>query len=287
LPKGTLSIPSGITFAGGSHNLTLGHLTGSGVLSLTGTLTVGGLNQDINFSGTFEGKVNVFKEGSGMWKFSKALPANEYVFKGGEIRLNNDKLETSLFGTATATVQGKAQLTGLGTVGNIRFMENAVLQPGNLSTARHYGAITSTGFLYLYPGTKLNLQIFSNAGNQYSRSFLTVKGELQLNGEINIGLGDGFVPSEGDSFSMWTAGSVSGTPSAINLPALPSGLGWDTSELLTKTGTLRVVKKTTAIQSVSAGSNNDGKIYDLNGNQVKTPLKKGIYIKNGRKVVIK
>jgi chaperone required for assembly of F1-ATPase len=86
---------------------------------------------------------------------------------------------------------------------------------------------------------------------------------------------------------MWTAASFSGTPSAINLPALPSGLGWDTSELLTKTGTLRVVKKTTAIQSVSAGSNNDGKIYDLNGNQVKTPLKKGIYIKNGRKVVIK
>ena len=287
LPKATLNILSGITFVGGSHNLTLGHLTGSGVLSLTGTLTVGGLNQDINYNGTFEGKVNVFKEGSGMWKFSKALPANEYVFKGGEIRLNNDKLETSLFGTATATVQGKAQLTGLGTVGNIRFMENAVLQPGNLSTARHYGAIVSTGFLYLYPGTKLNLQIFSNAGNQYSRSFLTVKGELQLNGEINIGLGDGFVPSEGDSFSMWTAGSVSGTPSAINLPALPSGLGWDTSELLTKTGTLRVVKKTTAIQSVSAGSNNDGKIYDLNGNQVKTPLKKGIYIKNGRKVVIK
>ena len=287
MPKATLNIPSGITFTGGSHNLTLGNLTGSGVLSLTGTLTVGGLNQDINFSGTFAGKVNVFKEGSGMWKFSKAQPANEYVFKGGEIRLNNDKLETSLFGTATATVQGKAQLTGLGTVGNIRFMENSVLQPGNLSTARHYGAITSTGFLYMYPGTKLNLQIFSNAGNQYSRSFLTVSGELQLNGEINIELGDGFVPSEGDSFSMWTAASFSGTPSAINLPALPSGLGWDTSELLTNTGTLRVVKKTTAIQSVSAGSNSDGKIYDLNGNQVKTPLKKGIYIKNGRKVVIK
>lgn len=287
LPKATLNIPSGITFTGGSRSLTLGNLTGSGVLSLTGTLTVGGLNQDINFNGTFEGKVNVFKEGSGMWKFSKALPANEYVFKDGEIRLNNEKLQTSLFGTATATVQGKAQLTGLGTVGNIRFMENSVLQPGNLSTERHYGAITSTGFMYMYPGTKLNLQIFSNAGNQYSRSFLTVSGELQLNGEINIELGDGFVPSEGDSFSMWTAGSVSGTPSAINLPALPSGLGWDTSELLTKTGTLRVVKKTTAILSVSAGSNSDGKIYDLNGNQVKTPLKKGIYIKNGRKVVIK
>lgn len=287
MPKATLSIPSGITFAGGSHNLTLGNLRGSGVLSLTGTLTVGGLNQDITFNGTFDGKVNVFKEGSGMWKFSKALPANEYVFKDGEIRLNNEKLQTSLFGTATATVQGKAQLTGLGTVGNIRFMENSVLQPGNLSTERHYGAITSTGFMYMYPGTKLNLQIFSNAGNQYSRSFLTVSGELQLNGEINIELGDGFVPSEGDSFSMWTAGSVSGTPSAINLPVLPSGLGWDTSELLTKTGTLRVVKKTTAIQSVSASSNSDGKIYDLNGNQVKTPLKKGIYIKNGRKVVIK
>lgn len=287
LPKATLNISSGVTFTGGTRNLILGSLAGSGVLSLTGNLTVGGNNKDVSFSGTFEGKVNVFKDGDGSWTFSKALAANEYTFRGGDIRLNNTKLTTSLFGSAVASVQDNATLTGQGTVGNIRFNSGGVLQPGNFSSSRRYGSITTTGFLNMYNGSKLNLIIFSNTGNPYSRSWLVVGGNFDFNGELNIELGEGFVPQIGDEFVMWTAGSFSGTPSAIHLPALPSGLYWDTSDLLTKSGTLRVIDEATAIQSVTFGGKNDGKVYDLNGNRMQTPLKKGIYIKNGRKVVIK
>lgn len=287
LPKATLNISSGVTFTGGTRNLILGSLAGSGVLSLTGNLTVGGNNKDVSFNGTFEGKVNVFKDGDGSWTFSKALAANEYTFRGGEIRLNNTKLTTSLFGSAVASVQDNATLTGQGTVGNIRFNSGGVLQPGNFSSSRRYGSITTTGFLNMYNGSKLNLIIFSNTGNPYSRSWLVVGGNFDFNGELNIELGEGFVPQIGDEFVMWTAGSFSGAPSAIHLPALPSGLYWDTSDLLTKSGTLRVIDEATAIQSVTFGGKNDGKVYDLNGNRMQTPLKKGIYIKNGRKVVIK
>lgn len=287
LPKATLNISSGVTFTGGTRNLILGSLAGSGVLSLTGNLTVGGNNKDVSFNGSFEGKVNVFKDGDGSWTFSKALAANEYTFRGGEIRLNNTKLTTSLFGSAVASVQDNATLTGQGTVGNIRFNSGGVLQPGNFSSSRRYGSITTTGFLNMYNGSKLNLIIFSNTGNPYSRSWLVVGGNFDFNGELNIELGEGFVPQIGDEFVMWTAGSFSGTPSAIHLPALPSGLYWDTSDLLTKSGTLRVIDEATAIQSVTFGGKNDGKVYDLNGNRMQTPLKKGIYIKNGRKVVIK
>ena len=287
LPKATLNISSGTTFTGGSRNLTLGNLAGSGVLSLTGYLTVGGINKDVSFSGTFDGKVTVFKDGDGAWTFSKVLAANEYTFRGGEIRLNNTKVTTSLFGSAVASVQDKAMMVGQGTVGNIRFNSGGVLQPGDYTSSRRYGSIKTTGFLYMYEGSKLNLVIYSNTGNQYSRSWLVVGGNFDFNGELNIELGEGFVPQIGDEFVMWTAGSFSGTPSAIHLPALPSGLYWDTSDLLTKSGTLRVIDEATAIRSVTFGGKNDGKIYDLNGNQVQTPLKKGIYIKNGRKVVIK
>ena len=287
LPKATLNISSGTTFTGGTRNLTLGNLAGSGVLSLTGYLTVGGINKDVSFSGTFDGKVTVFKDGDGAWTFSKVLAANEYTFRGGEIRLNNTKVTTSLFGSAVASVQDKATMVGQGTVGNIRFNSGGVLQPGDYTSSRRYGSIKTTGFLYMYEGSKLNLVIFSNTGNQYSRSWLVVGGNFDFNGELNIELGEGFVPQIGDEFVMWTAGSFSGTPSAIHLPALPSGLYWDTSDLLTKSGTLRVIDEATAIQSVTSGGKNDGKIYDLSGNRVQTPLKKGIYIKNGRKVVIK
>ena len=287
LPKATLNIPSGITFTGGSHNLTLGNLTGSGELSLTGNLTVGGLNQDVKFTGSFSGKVNVFKDGDGAWTFSKTLAANEYTFRGGEIRLNNTKVTTSLFGSAVASVQDKATLTGQGTVGNIRFNSGGVLQPGDFTSTRRYGSINTTGFLYMYEGSKLNLIIYSNTGNQYSRSWLVVGGNFDFNGVLNIELGEGFVPQIGDEFVMWTAGSFSGKPTAVNLPKLPEGLYWDTSDLLTKSGTLRVIDEATAIQSINLGGKNGGKIYDLNGSQVLTPSKKGIYIKNGRKVVIK
>ena len=286
LPKATLNISSGVTFTGGTRNLILGSLAGSGVLSLTGNLTVGGNNKDVSFNGTFEGKVNVFKDGDGSWTFSKALAANEYTFRGGEIRLNNTKLTTSLFGSAVASVQDNATLIGQGTVGNIRFNSGGVLQPGNFSSSRRYGSITTTGFLNMYNGSKLNLIIFSNTGNPYSRSWVVVGGNFDFNGELNVELGEGFVPENGDEFVMWTAKSFSGTPTAINLPALPEGLYWDTSNLLQKEGILRVTN-TVGIDDVRVGNGNAGKTFSLDGVAVEKTQRNGIYIKNGKKIIVK
>ena len=286
LPKATLNISSGVTFTGGTRNLILGSLAGSGVLSLTGNLTVGGNNKDVSFNGSFEGKVNVFKDGDGSWTFSKALAANEYTFRGGEIRLNNTKLTTSLFGSAVASVQDNATLTGQGTVGNIRFNSGGVLQPGNFSSSRRYGSITTTGFLNMYNGSKLNLIIFSNTGNPYSRSWVVVGGNFDFNGELNVELGEGFVPENGDEFVMWTAKSFSGTPTAINLPALPEGLYWDTSNLLQKEGILRVTN-TVGIDDVRVGNGNVGKTFSLDGVAVEKTQRNGIYIKNGKKIIVK
>ena len=286
LPKATLNISSGVTFTGGTRNLILGSLAGSGVLSLTGNLTVGGNNKDVSFNGSFEGKVNVFKDGDGSWTFSKALAANEYTFRGGEIRLNNTKLTTSLFGSAVASVQDNATLIGQGTVGNIRFNSGGVLQPGNFSSSRRYGSITTTGFLNMYNGSKLNLIIFSNTGNPYSRSWVVVGGNFDFNGELNVELGEGFVPENGDEFVMWTAKSFSGTPTAINLPALPEGLYWDTSNLLQKEGILRVTN-TVGIDDVRVGNGNVGKTFSLDGVAVEKTQRNGIYIKNGKKIIVK
>lgn len=286
LPKATLNISSGVTFTGGTRNLILGSLAGSGVLSLTGNLTVGGNNKDVSFNGSFEGKVNVFKDGDGSWTFSKALAANEYTFRGGEIRLNNTKLTTSLFGSAVASVQDNATLIGQGTVGNIRFNSGGVLQPGNFSSSRRFGSITTTGFLNMYNGSKLNLIIFSNTGNPYSRSWVVVGGNFDFNGELNVELGEGFVPENGDEFVMWTAKSFSGTPTAINLPALPEGLYWDTSNLLQKEGILRVTN-TVGIDDVRVGNGNAGKTFSLDGVAVEKTQRNGIYIKNGKKIIVK
>lgn len=287
LPKATLNISSGTTFTGGSRNLTLGNLVGSGVLSLTGVLTVGGINEDIKFNGTFDGRVNVIKDGDGAWTFSKALAANEYTFRGGEIRLNNTKTTSSLFGSATATVQDQATMVGQGTVGNISFNSGAVLHPGDFTSTRRFGSIKSTGNLNMAEGSKLILAIYSNTGNQYSRSWVVAVGNFDFNGELNIELGEGFVPGNGDEFVMWTAGSFSGTPTAIHLPELPEGLYWDTTDLLKPEGKLRVTDQPTGIQIIRANGMNDGKIYTLDGKRVEMPLKKGVYIMNGKKFHVK
>ena len=61
---------------------------------------------------------------------------------------------------------------------------------------------------------------------------------------------------------------------------------WDTTDLLKTTGTLRV-KAATGIKNIGASKNNSGTTYSLDGKVVENPTKKGIYIKNGKKVVIK
>ena len=87
---------------------------------------------------------------------------------------------------------------------------------------------------------------------------------------------------------FWTAKNVKGTPTAINLPELPAGLYWDTSELLTPESKLVVTdQKPTGIRNIRKNGMNDGKIYTLDGKRVEIPLKEGLYIKNGKKFYVK
>ncbi len=286
LPKATLNIDGSTTFTCKGSTLTLGALDGSGTLSMTGNLTVGKADRDMNFSGTFNGSVNVFKEGTGAWTLKSAVNANEYTFREGDVVLNNTRSTTSLFGSATATVQDAASLKGVGTVGNIRVIEGGTVEPGDVTKTRHYGAINSTGFMYFYPTSKLNLNVYKVLTNNNGRSYITVKGKLEIKGDINIGMGEEYEPQAGDEFIMWTCGSIDAAPTAINLPELPAGLEWDTTDLLTTTGTLRV-KAATGIENNRANSSASGKTYTLDGKAVENTTKKGIYIKNGKKVVIK
>jgi hypothetical protein len=122
--------------------------------------------------------------------------------------------------------------------------------------------------------------------NNNGRSYITVKGKLEIKGDINIGMGEEYEPQAGDEFIMWTCGSIDAAPTAINLPELPAGLEWDTTDLLKTTGVLRV-KAATGIKNVHANESNNGTTYSLDGKAVENTTKKGIYIKNGKKVVIK
>ena len=286
LPKATLNIASGTTFTAENRNVALGNLAGSGVLSTSGTVTVGSTNEDIIFGGSFANSAKVVKVGTGAWKFSKAVSgANSFTIKEGEARLDNSTA-TPLFGTTLVTVQDKGEMTGVGTVSAVAVQTGGTLKPGSATSTRRYGAITSNGSVKMYAGSSLNLIAYGKQNNNTSRSYLIVGGELALNGEINIELGSNYTPASGDEIIFWTAGSVSGKPTAINLPALPAGLLWDTTDLLKAEGKLKVTGQT-GISAVSLDEA-EGQWYDLSGHKLgATPTEKGVYIKNGKKIIIK
>ena len=89
LPKGTMHIPSGSTVNAESRSFSLGNLTGGGTLSTSGTVTIGSLNEDFKFTGSFN-NTKVVKVGSGSWEFTKAVNgASTLTFRGGDIILNS------------------------------------------------------------------------------------------------------------------------------------------------------------------------------------------------------
>ena len=286
LPKATLNIPSGITFTAGSRNITLGNLTGSGTLATSGTVTIGSLNEDITYTGTFSG-TKVIKTGTGSWTFTRPVSGvSSYTFKGGDIQLNSTN-STPIFGSTLATVETEAVLKGTGTVAALAFQNGGTLMPGSYTSSRRYGAIVSTGTVSLYAGSKLYLAVYNKNNNNTSRSYLTIGGDLKLNGDIYVELGSSYTPAAGDEIIFWTvAKEVTGNP-VLHLPELPAGLYWDATNLLTKEGKLRVTDQPTGINAIEADQLNDGNFYTLDGVRIDKPTKKGIYIHNGKKVLVK
>ncbi len=285
LPKATMHIPSGSTVNAETRSFSLGNLTGGGTLSTSGTVTIGSLNEDFKFTGSFN-NTKVVKVGSGSWTFTKSVSgASSLAFRGGDIILNNTG-STLLFGSSMATVENEAVVKGIGTIAALTVQNGGKLMPGSATSSRRYGAITSTGSINLYKGSTLQLIAYNNKNGNTSRSYLTVGGDLNLSGEITIELG--YTPEAGDTLKFWTAKNVKGTPTAINLPELPAGLYWDTSDLLTPESKLVVTdQKPTGIRNIRKNGMNDGKIYTLDGKRVEMPLKEGIYIKNGKKFYVK
>ena len=121
---------------------------------------------------------------------------------------------------------------------------------------------------------------------------IEVAGSLSIT-EAIIVTHAGYDFKAGDMFTLWKAGSFLSTSNVvIELPELADGLYWDTSELMKKEGKLKVTDTPTGIvqervdRSQESGDSRQETIYDLQGRK-QSILKKGLYIRNGKKIVIK
>jgi hypothetical protein len=114
-----------------------------------------------------------------------------------------------------------------------RLHNDGVVAPGD-----SVGALTSGNYTQSAAGT-LQIELAGTTPRtQYDQ--LIVFGSVALAGTLQVSLINGFTASAGMSFDILDWGSLSGTFSTVQLPALAGGLGWDTSQLYT-TGVLSVI----------------------------------------------
>lgn len=174
------------------------------------------------------------------------------------------------YGLGKATVTGTFHNDGKDvTIGTL--IDKAVITGTGRTTAIH-----------------LDLSI-SKVKGTITRSFIEVEHTLIISGDVNITLKGSL--SKGDKIQLWKVGSLQASNATLNLPTLPEGLYWDTSDLLNTEGILRVTDQPTGISvlmSNEKGEMSNEKWYSLDGRQLSSkPTTKGVYIRNGKKVVIK
>ena len=136
-----------------------------------------------------------------------------------------------------------------------------------------------------YTVNHLDLTI-SKSKSGLLHSYIEVAGTMMLAGDITVTL-KGTLKAL-DEVTLWKCGSLQTSSNlVVNLPELPEGLYWDTTEFLKKEGKLKVTDTPTGIGElrVIRELGEEG-FYDLQGRKVSTP-RKGLYIKNGKKIIIK
>ncbi len=218
--------------------MSVGSIEGAGRYVLRGShLIVGGRNLNTTVSGTIT---------------DNPVPTNP-VYSGGRLtKVGSGTLTlagTNSYSGLTTVNDGTLNITGSipggvvvnngGTLGGSGIVSsNVTLNSGALLSPGASNGILTVGSLSMVSGSSLLMEIAGiNPGFGYDR--IHSSGALAFGGTLLVLLTEGFSPSVGQSFDLFNWGSITGTFSSLNLPAISGGLSWNTSQLYS-TGTLSV-----------------------------------------------
>lgn len=213
----------------------IGAATGIGTLGGTHGWTIGKDDVGTNtFDGVIEGSLT--KVGSNTLRLEGAnVFTGATAVKGGTLLVANTGKSVSATGTGNLTVYDGAVLTGWGYIGNkkVTIADGGTFRPG----LNYIGRLTVASDVELQKSGAIEWRLNSKT----SVATVTGVGEMVLNGTVRVILKDGFVPELGHSFELWNCEEVDATSAPLlDLPELSEGLAWDTTDLFTSTGTLRV-----------------------------------------------
>jgi hypothetical protein len=180
----------------------------NGTITLTSTLTVA--------SG---GTLNVLSGGTLSAPSINLSSAGSVNLTGGTVNLTGGTLtDAALTLPNTTTLEGTGSLTG-------NLSSFGVVSPGDAP-----GILTVDGNYTENSSGTLDIGIGGTTlGTQYDQ--LKIDEAASLSGSLDITLLNGFVPAIGNQFDIIAFGSETGSFSLIELPALPAGRAWDTSQL--------------------------------------------------------
>jgi T5SS/PEP-CTERM-associated repeat protein len=164
----------------------------------------------------------------------------------GEISLRNGRLRagTAVIGTGSAQLTNSGNLASIGgesdVYGRVTNTSGGHIAATNDSVLRFHDDVTADGVITVFPGsTAIFLEdLTMNAGATLQANLAgtnpttnygtaEVVGTATLAGSLAATLENGFAPHVGDTFTLLSASSLSGSPALGAMPALPGGLMWD------------------------------------------------------------
>ena len=240
MPLATLNVESGCTVRNNrGSNMRIGAATGTGTLGGAHGWTIGKDDAGSNtFNGTIEGSLT--KVGSNTLRLAGSNTfTGATAVKEGTLLVANTGKSVSATGTGNLTVYDGAVLTGSGHIGNkkVTIANGGTFRPG----LNYIGRLAVASDIGLQKGGVIEWRLNSKT----SVVTLTEVDDMVLDGTVRVILKDGFVPELGHSFELWNSKEVdAGSAPLLDLPELPEGLAWDTTDLFTTAGILRVIDAT-------------------------------------------
>ncbi len=240
ISEGTLQIGNGGTS---------GTLGGNNIIT-EGTLAFRRSNSvaDSGF-GEISGPGNLAQRGTGRIALSNPHPySGTTLIEAGILALTNsgalpNSANLNISAGALFDVSGRTgggltlgsgqTVSGSGSVkGNLTLASGATLAPGS-----SIGTLTFSNALTLQAGSLTRIEIQKAP---HTNDLVRVLGHLTHGGTLVVTNVGGDLLAAGDSFQLFTAPTRSGSFSGTSLPALGTGLAWNTNALLT-TGTISII----------------------------------------------